>query len=167
MIELRRSAISDSRTTIMTTNAPEEALSKFDAVRFSSLEKYIFDYYDHLMTNSERAGRVLIVARRKRSRAGDDSRIDDQSLSRCREVAYEDPAIKRLLEEYPDTFAESVVHRVLRDHANEIYLYLCRNCLKLCATPRARLCLRCRLSWHHDKGHAGRWWRPSSWRIFQ
>lgn len=137
-----------------------------------SLERYIFCYYTHLLTPSERAGWGYILRCGKRDAAEDQRKVAwEPRIEKAQSIAFEDPAIKTLLEKYPNKFFESVTRRVLRDDSDKVYLNLCRNCLNLCMTPRARLCLRCGFSWHdeepyeYERHEPKRWWAWISIRL--
>jgi len=84
-----------------------------------------------------------------------------ESAEEAKLAASRDPVIKKLIEDYPDQFFVSVTYRILRDHKDEVQLILCRKCLNLCGTPKAKLCLRCGYSWHSEeevpRGSAKRW----------
>jgi len=136
-----------------------------------SLERYIFCYYKHLLSKHEWAGWNYFMLKGKaaftRSRPDQfpedrwrnmSSRIEEglmKDTTEALEIASEDPAIGKLIKEYPDDFYVSVALRILRDHSDEVVLVLCSRCLNLCGTPKAKLCLRCGHSWHSEEEAPG------------
>jgi hypothetical protein len=132
-----------------------------------SLERYVFVYYRHLLTEAEcHAWQYFIQTDKEKgileaddvfARAMGDawktaSAQDHAELATAEKLAASrDPVIKRLIEDYPEQFFVSVTYRILRDHGDEVQLNLCRKCLNLCGTPKAKLCLRCGYSWHSEK----------------
>lgn len=131
-----------------------------------SLERYVFVNYRHLLTVAERDGWEYFIqtAKEKMWLERDDEfeiAMSDASkkeraqhhaelIEEAKLAASRDPAIKKLIEDYPDKFFVSVTYRILRDHAGEVQLILCPKCLNLCGTPKAELCLRCGHSWHPE-----------------
>ena len=131
-----------------------------------SLERYVFVYYMHLLTQAEQHGWQYFIQSEKQMMALEDSGLfakamgdTGKTMAECyaesaeeaKSAASQDPVIKKLIEDYPDQFFVSVTYRILRDHANEVRLVLCPKCLNLCGTPKAKLCLRCNYSWHSKK----------------
>ena len=132
-----------------------------------SLERYVFCYYKHLLTEAEwHAWNYFIQTEKKeateKSGLFDCSNERWQALEREIEQSYSenaeeakraacrDPVIKKLIEDYPNEFFVSVTYRILRDHPDEVMLNVCPKCLNLCGTPEAKLCLRCGHSWHSE-----------------
>jgi hypothetical protein len=61
----------------------------------------------------------------------------------------DDPAVLLDAQAGWDAAREKIAQRILRDHADEVYLNQCPACGALTRTPTARLCLSCGHSWFH------------------
>ena len=130
-----------------------------------SLERYVFVYYGHLLTEAERHAWQYFIQTDKRTLLEADpahkQTVDDpwkvvaqdhaELAQQEKLAASRDPVIKKLIDDFPDQFYTAVTYRILRDHADEVQLTLCPKCLNLCGTPQAQLCLRCGHSWHSEK----------------
>ena len=146
----------------------ERSIDADRGLRPDSLQRYVFCNYDHLLTKSEWAGWNFLMRCSKREHALESYECGERSdvpsiesieaiyepgIAKARTVAFEDAAVKMLLEQFPNKFFVSVAHRILRDHPDKVHLNLCRKCLNLCRTPRARQCYRCGFTWHDEERH--------------
>jgi len=61
----------------------------------------------------------------------------------------DDPAVLLDAQAGWDAARERIAQRIVRDHADEVYLNYCPACGALTRTPTARLCLSCGHSWFH------------------
>lgn len=112
------------------------------------LTAYIFKHYTTLLTEEEHALKRLHMIR---------FQFDPQRaiLKKAEEVFHVDdlptrfPALAKRLE--TSTIAAEMTRardRVLRD--NDIVLNKCPRCGELCLTPKARACVDCGHTWHHE-----------------
>ena len=91
------------------------------------LGRYVTQYYFHFATEAGREESNRLIRTLKGS---------------------SDPNFPAALERW-EAFQAATGARILRDHADEIFLNRCPKCGALAATPRARQCRRCYYTWHH------------------
>ena len=110
------------------------------------LTKYIFNYYAHLLTLSEKAAYKSLSGEEKAQNT------DSPELSGAlrRRWVSTDPQVTALLANGREAFMVAASDRVLREHAAEVFLNHCPKCGALAKTPRARQCPKCFFSWHSD-----------------
>jgi hypothetical protein len=61
-----------------------------------------------------------------------------------------DERVAQALEAGPETSRHAIVHRILRDHSDEIEVNRCPQCRRIVRTPQARQCFRCGHDWHRS-----------------
>jgi hypothetical protein len=107
---------------------------------------YIINYYSHLMTLEERVARQSMIGEFKIQRATSSTMKEELR----KQWISEDPKVLELLSSGPDAFMTRVRDRVMRDHADEVFLNYCPRCGALAKTPTAKQCPKCFFSWHDD-----------------
>jgi hypothetical protein len=110
------------------------------------LTQYIFDYYYNLLTAEEKAAYKSVLGALK---------IESAESPKMKEMARRfwvsaDPKVQALLADGSEAFMERARDRVLREHADEVFLNHCPRCGAMAKTPRAKQCPKCFLSWHGD-----------------
>jgi hypothetical protein len=113
------------------------------------LTGYIWNYYQHLMTEFERkvntVGILLEKAELSRLRHPD-SKSPASMLERIDVMS--SPGVKEALEGGFTKFREKVVHRILTEDSKQVFINRCPNCNRIVRTPKAKLCTWCGHSWY-------------------
>ena len=59
-----------------------------------------------------------------------------------------DPVVSPMFADGSDVFRDRVRDRILREHADDVFVNRCDECSKIVVTPEARQCLWCGCDWH-------------------
>ena len=110
------------------------------------LTRYIFRNYFHLLTVREAAAYKSLLGEQK---AESSESPNMKSMLREHWVSA-DPELRALLANGDERFMVSVRDRILREHADEVFLNQCPKCGALTNTPRAKQCPRCFFSWYDE-----------------
>ena len=110
------------------------------------LTRYIVSYYPNLMTPSEKLAQRSSIAEEKAENLEPGTL---QTMLR-KKWCSNDPEVLALLKDGRETFLRNVRDRILREHANEVFLNYCPKCGALTKTPKAQQCPACFYSWHDD-----------------
>ncbi len=104
---------------------------------------YVTNYYGGLMTRAERLayGRFVIEGKIERG----------SRLEHLLPLLPDDPEALALMRKGVQPFLRQVRDRILREHADRVFLNYCRRCGGLAKTPKARQCRWCFYDWHHDE----------------
>jgi hypothetical protein len=116
----------------------------------AELVRYVNDHYYSLMTVLERLGQKAAFVEEKASRSSPGM----AATLRRQWGAQNDPEVVAALTQGVDAFRARVAQRILRDHADEVFLNRCSACGRLTRTPRAQQCLWCGHDWH-ERGPQG------------
>lgn len=119
----------------------------------SELAQYIVRYYGHLMTKDELLAHRHLMGTAKTTHGRTDARA--QSEARAKRPQFKDlfsdsPAVLELAQDGMEAFVERTAERLMREHAEQIFVNRCLRCGKLARTPRARQCRYCHYSWHNE-----------------
>jgi hypothetical protein len=118
-----------------------------------ALALYITTYYSELMTAEEHVANRHLATAFKATSGRSDRVAQDEVRSegglRARWLS-DDPRILELTADGIDAFRRRVATRILAEHPHEIFLNYCPQCGGLTRTPKAKLCLHCGHSWHHE-----------------
>jgi hypothetical protein len=109
------------------------------------LTSYMWNHYQHLMTDFERRVGLAIIGRRKAAAA---SSLAMSQMLNQRWGAADDPQIEAALAEGQDLFRNRVCHRLLAEVASEVFINRCPSCRRVVRTPGARQCFWCGHDWH-------------------
>jgi hypothetical protein len=107
--------------------------------------RYVWDYYQHLMTDLERRVGVAISARVKA--AASSSPAIAHALNE-RWGCAGDLEVEAALSEGPEAFRRRVSRRVLAEHNSVVVVNRCPKCRRVLRTPQARQCFWCGHDWH-------------------
>jgi len=117
------------------------------------LTRYVVTYFSALMTPEEQLARRHLVTTYKRSGGRSDleaqQAVRREGGPRARRLS-DDPAVLRLAADGLDAFEERVAARILSERREDVFLNYCPQCGGLTRTPKAKLCLHCGHSWHHE-----------------
>jgi hypothetical protein len=117
------------------------------------LTRYVWAYYQHLMTDFERRVGRAILGRAKAAAAAD-SPVMARTINE-RLGAVGDPAIETALANGPDDYRRQVCKRLMTEYADTIQVKRCPQCARVVRTPRARQCFWCGNDWHDDRTPVG------------
>jgi hypothetical protein len=119
----------------------------------TSLTEYVLQHYAHLRNAHEQAvDRHLTMLYKFRDHgppAPGTAADTAEFVGLHRRWISDDPAVLLDAQAGWDAAREKIAQRILRDHADEVYLNHCPACGDLTRTPTARLCLSCGHSWFH------------------
>lgn len=112
----------------------------------NKLTKYIVTWYPDLMTVNEKAAHKTSFVEEKAEN------LEPGNLQRMLREKWgsSDPEVLALLENGREEFLQKVADRILREHADEVFLNYCPKCGELTKTPRAKQCPSCFFSWHDE-----------------
>lgn len=108
------------------------------------LTRYIVTNYPNLMTFKEKAAHKASFADEK-AEALEPGNLQTMLRERW---ASSDLEVVALLKNGREEFLRDVRDRILREHANEVFLNYCSKCGALTKSPKARQCPKCFYSWH-------------------
>lgn len=108
------------------------------------LTRYIFYSYFNLLTIKEKAAYKASFAEEKAENL-EPGKLQDFLRERW---SSKDPEIISLLENGRDEFTRNVRERIMREHADKVFLNYCPKCGALTKTPRAKQCPKCFFFWH-------------------
>lgn len=119
-----------------------------DANFDDTLNRYVIDYYRHLMTDGETE---IITALGLNLKA-----LQTQNPAASKKLAYarglvDKPHVKAALDAGYHESRTQIRDRLLKDHVDEVVLNRCPKCDALCRTPDARMCVACGHCWHHQE----------------
>ena len=60
----------------------------------------------------------------------------------------DDSDVAPMLADGPGAFRDRVRDRILRDHADDVFVNRCSECSRIVVSPEARQCLWCGFDWH-------------------
>jgi hypothetical protein len=113
------------------------------------LTHYVWEHYQHLMTDFERRVGAAIIARTK---AAASSSEDVGRLLNKRWGAEGNPEIDAALSHGHEVFRRRVCERVLTDNGGEVFVNRCSRCARVVRTPKASQCFWCGHDWHGGRG---------------
>ncbi|HEX2203212.1 MAG TPA: DNA topology modulation protein [Longimicrobium sp.] len=144
---------SDAEVEAFLASVPEAEPEPEGPPGTTTLERYVFQHYPHLMTERERAVHRHLTALFEANGAPPPPGLtyDPEEMERkaSRHWISRDPEVIVEAREGWDAFRARVARRILRDHPAEVYLNHCPACGALTWTPTARLCLVCGHTWFH------------------
>jgi hypothetical protein len=101
---------------------------------------YMWNHYWRLLRPIEsKAGRVVYA------QATNDAAV--RSILKRYGLA-DDPAVMAELAGGVEAFRRRVAHRILEEHAHEVFVNRCSRCERIVRTPMAQQCLWCGHDWH-------------------
>jgi hypothetical protein len=107
---------------------------------------YIYNHYSSLLTDEEAAAHRIRMFRVK---AIGSRNPDSVFKAKLAAIQGKHPALWRRIEEQGiGKVMDAAAQRVLREHADTIFLNRCSRCNALCRTPKALQCLHCGHDWH-------------------
>ena len=111
------------------------------------LTAYIWNHYQHLMTDFERLVGKAIIGRAKAEHSSSPqvSAMLQQSWGRA-----DDPAVNAALQDGADVFRRQVRDRLMSTHSGQIVVNQCPVCQRIVRTPKARLCVWCGHTWYEQ-----------------
>jgi len=110
------------------------------------LTRYVFHNYAWLMTAAEMKAYKAFMLERKANHSP--KGLKEHLLER---MEFENPEVARLLEGDAEAFLVATRDRILRDHADEVFLNRCPKCSALARTPKACLCPACNHTWYETR----------------
>jgi hypothetical protein len=111
----------------------------------AELTRYVWDYYEHLMTDFEqRVGRAIFG----RMKAAICKSPTQARLTNERRGMVGTPEIDAALAEGIETYRRRTCRRVLADHGSEVFVNRCPQCNGVVRTPQAQQCFWCGHDWH-------------------
>src|SRR5262245_8863337 len=117
------------------------------------LALYVVEYYPELMTREERLAERHLATTFKftdgRSDVVAQEELRQEGGPRARWIS-DDPAVLQLASAGLDAFRGRVATRILAEQRDDVFLNYCPHCRGLTRTPKAKLCLHCGHSWHHE-----------------
>jgi hypothetical protein len=117
----------------------------------SSLTDYVINHYSRLMTDHEREVVKLLTMLYKRDEKKPGPGIARQptSMSDLMPDQPRDPEVITDAQAGWEQAREQIATRILRDHADEVYINRCPECQGVTNTPTARMCPHCPHTWFH------------------
>ncbi|NBD13756.1 hypothetical protein [Corallococcus silvisoli] len=115
----------------------------------AELTRYVLRYYQHLATDVERK------AYRASSIPHWDVVPAEGPLAHPlvrKWYGLDDPAVLAALEEGREALLRRMRDRVLKEHADVVFIHRCPRCERIVETPRSRQCLWCGHDWHARPG---------------
>jgi hypothetical protein len=109
------------------------------------LTRYVWDYYQRLMTEFERRVGRAIIGRAKAAAVGI-SEMAGLLHRRWGEVGV--PEVEAALADGPEVFRRRVRDRLLAERGSEVFVNRCPRCARVVRTPQARQCFWCGFDWH-------------------
>jgi hypothetical protein len=113
----------------------------------TTLTTYIWDHYQHLMTDFERQVGSATIGRAK---ADNSSNPQTAAILRQRWGRTDDPAIDAALQDGDAVFRRRVRDRLLQTYEEQIFINRCPACQRIVRTPKARLCVWCGHTWYEQ-----------------
>jgi len=110
------------------------------------LTHYIFHNYWGLMTIAEKLAYKTLMAERKAAHSSEDMKIYLH-----RHFGSTEPEVVKLLDGGAREFLIATRDRILRDHAQDVFLNRCPKCNTLARTPEACLCPACNHTWYEKR----------------
>jgi len=107
------------------------------------LTAYVINNYSSLMTEKEQLARRAILAEQK-------AKASSEPMAEMLRTRWgsSDPAVVALFEHGADQFHVAVRDRLLREHAEQVFLNRCPKCDAIAQTPKAKQCFACGHDWH-------------------
>lgn len=111
------------------------------------LTAYIWNHYQHLMTDFERLVGTAIIGRAKAEQSSSPLMIAmlQQGWGRA-----DDTAVNAALQNGAEVFRRQVRDRFLSTHSGQIFINRCPACHRIVRTPKARLCVWCGHTWYEQ-----------------
>jgi hypothetical protein len=122
-------------------------MAKIDPRDDDALTRYILSSYPHLLTDIEK--NVLIALNIDLKTLNLESSLVKHKLGDTLE-RIKTSEVSEIVANGPDYCHRTIRDRLLRDHRDEILLVTCPQCGRLARTPKARMCVHCGHTWHHD-----------------
>jgi hypothetical protein len=114
----------------------------------TELTKYVWNNYQHLMTEFEcRVGRAILV---RAKATGSSPQFAQLSIEKLGLV--DDPAVNSALIDGAEAFRRRVRARLLAEHSQDMLVKRCPKCNRVVRSPRARQCFWCGWDWHSTRG---------------
>ena len=108
------------------------------------LTRYIIDHYFNLMTVDEIRVHKALVGQLK----GQAAQSPEMQAAVTRAMGVGAVDIQASVDLGSEVFLRGVRDRILREHADKVFLNYCPVCHALARTPAARQCPKCFHSWH-------------------
>jgi hypothetical protein len=108
------------------------------------LTRYVWDHFQHRMTDFERRVGLAIIGRQKAVNAG----ADAAHPLMTRWGRTDDTEVNAALAGGSEGFRRLVRSRVLAEAGDEVIVNRCPRCSRVVRTPRARQCFWCGFDWH-------------------
>ena len=117
---------------------------------------YVFRFYGHLMTMTERFAYRHLVGTAKAMKGRTDLTAQTElrntnKAAHLRKFLSDDPEVLRLTADGLGQFVVRTAERILMEHKSEIAFNRCPRCRGVARTPKARQCRFCGLDWHTTK----------------
>lgn len=113
------------------------------------LTRYVIDHYQRFCTETEDLALRVLNMRLKAEHA--QNPVIQRKLAAHRGLPH-NADVEVLIAEGRVPARLAIRERLLRDHADDIFLNHCPECRVLCRTPLARMCVACGHSWHKQDG---------------
>ena len=110
------------------------------------LTHYVFHNYSSLMTTAEKGAYKALMVERKAEHSSDGLKTQLRV-----HFGSSDPEVVSLLDGGAREFLITTRDRILRDHADEVFLNRCPKCGALARTPQACLCPVCSYTWYEKR----------------
>jgi hypothetical protein len=111
------------------------------------LTGYIWNHYQHLMTDFERLVGKAIIGRAK---AEHSSSPQMATMLQQHWGRTDDPAVNTALQDGAEAFRRQVRDRLLHTYSEQIFVNRCPACHCIVRTPKARLCVWCGHTWYEQ-----------------
>ena len=108
------------------------------------LTRYVIDNYFNLMSPEEIRVHKAFAGEIKR----DAAHSPEMQAAVTQAMGVGAPEIQSTLELGSEVFLRGVRERILREHADKVFLNYCPKCNALARTPKARQCRACFHSWY-------------------
>jgi len=110
------------------------------------LTRYVFHNYAWLMTTAEKWAYqgLMMEGKAEHASGGVSKHLRDR-------MDWMDPGMAALVEKGASEFVVATRDRILRDHADEVFLNRCPKCSALARTPKACLCPACSHAWYETR----------------
>ena len=108
------------------------------------LTSYIWRNYLRLLTPDESLGYKALIGTSKAESAS-------PTMARWLRERWghiDDPDVAPMFADGIDVFRDRVRDRILRDHADDVFVNRCSECSRIVMSPEARQCLWCGHDWH-------------------
>ena len=112
------------------------------------LALYIVTHFDILLTGRERLG-LKQLRHQYVIEESSDKHDADRKIQLYKKIGWltEDKEILELVKGGKDALDQMIAERIMAEHAGDVFINNCPNCVRLARTPLAKQCRHCGHSW--------------------